>query len=338
MIRGMGLYGPDRVVAETVAGAETDSATLTARLTDLRTRCAALPGGFVWLGLFEPVDAELDLITTVFGLSRLLVDDAANAQQRAKFEIDRDGHGLVVMKTLDYVDATSDIHTGQLAVFVGVDFVITVRYGQIGDLSTLRQRVGDEPRLREHGPYGVLYAVLDLVVDGYLAVVEEVGADIENLETEVFAGDPTVSTANSIYRLKRETVEARRAIVPLYSWAQDAVAERVPWTPDLLRPYFRDIGDHLLRAMDSVESADNLLMTLLMAATSLQDLQQNRDMRKISAWVAIAAVPTAVAAIYGMNFDDMPELHWRMGYPVVLAVMATACVFLFRAFKRSGWL
>jgi magnesium transporter len=184
----------------------------------------------------------------------------------------------------------------------------------------------------------VLYAVLDLAVDGYLAVTDEVGIDVEELESEVFAWERAARTTNSIYRLKRENVEIRRAISPLVVWAHDVVAERLEWVPDDLRPYFRDVGDHLLRVSDTVEATDNLLMAMLMASTSLQDLQQNQDMRKISAWVAIAAVPTVIAGIYGMNFDNMPELHERLGYPIILSLMAVICLALFTAFKRSGWL
>jgi magnesium transporter len=278
------------------------------------------------------------MVADVFGLPKLLVEDSANVNQRPKFELDEHGHGLALLKVLDYVDSTSDVLTGQLAVFVGPWFAITVRFGQIGDLRGIRQRLEESGELRGYGPVAVLYAVLDQVVDGYLVIADEVGQDVEQLETEVFAPEPQASTANRIYRLKRENIETRRAVGPLVLWAHDAVKEEVAWTPPGLRSYFRDIGDHVLRAHDAVESADNLLMTMLMAQTALQDLQQNRDMRKISAWVAIAAVPTAIAAIYGMNFEVMPELDQPWGYPAVLGVMALTCVLLFRAFKRSGWL
>ena len=279
------------------------------KLREFKEQCLATPGAFIWLGLFEPTRAELEMVTDVFELPRLQVEDAANTAQRPKFEIDDNGHGLALLKMLDYVDSTSDVITGQLAVFVGPWFAITVRFGQIGDLRNIRQRLASSPELRAQGPVAVLYTVIDLAVDGYLVVSDEVSADVENLETEVFTSDRTATTTNSIYLLKRENVEIRRAVGPLVIWAHDAVGERLAWVPTGLLAYFRDIGDHLLRVGDTVESTDGLLMTMLMASTSLQDLQQNRDMRKISAWVAIAAVPTAIAAIYGMNFDYMPELH-----------------------------
>ena len=308
------------------------------KLRELKKQCQSADGGFVWLGLFEPTKAELDMVAEVFELPKLQVEDAANKAQRAKFEFDANGHGLAILKTLDYVDSTSDVLTGQLAVFIGSWFAITVRFGQIGDLRPTRGRLEDSAELRGHGSVSVLYAVLDLAVDGYLSVSDEVSFDVENLESSVFSQESIGTTANSIYRLKRENVEIRRAVSPLVMWAHDAVAGRVGWVPDGLRPYFRDIGDHVLRASDAVEATDNLLMTMLTASTSLQDLQQNRDMRKISAWVAIAAVPTAVAAIYGMNFTQMPELDQPWGYPAVLGFMGVVCVLLFRAFKRSGWL
>jgi magnesium transporter len=308
------------------------------KLRELRQECLAQDGAFVWLGLFEPTRAELDMVADVFELPKLLVEDAANTAQRPKFELDDEGHGLALLKTLDYVDSTSDVLTGQLGVFIGEWFAITVRFGQIGDLRGIRQRLEASAELRSYGPVSVLYAVLDLAVDGYLTVTDEVVDDVESLEAQVFAIDRASATTNGIYRLKRENVEVRRAVAPLVTWAHEGVEGRHAWVPPGLAPYFRDIGDHILRASDAVDAADNLLMAMLMASTSLQDLQQNKDMRKISAWVAIAAVPTAIAAIYGMNFDVMPELDQPWGYPAVLGVMAVTCVLLFRAFKRSGWL
>jgi len=304
----------------------------------LKDRCLSTPGSFVWLGLFEPTRAELQMVARVFELPKLQVEDAANASQRPKVEIDNDGQGLVVLKVLDYIEPTSDVNTGQVAVFIGPWYAITVRYGAIGDLRAIRRRMAENQELRSQGPIAVLYGVLDLAVDSYLSASDEVSTDVEILETDVFSVDHSLGTPDTIYRLKRENVEIRRAVGPLVGLGHDLVREQVAWVPPTLKAYFRDIGDHLLRADDAVESVDNLLMTMLMAATSLQDLQQNSDMRKISAWVAIAAVPTAIAAIYGMNFDFMPELHERWGYPAVLLVMGGACLLLFRAFKKSGWL
>lgn len=334
------MYSPDAVIDidDVRSWQEPGDGHPEPKLAGLRERCAAIPGSFVWLGLFEPTHDELVMIERVFDLSHLQVEDAANPEQRAKFDFDHRGHGLVILKVLDYVEHSSDVHTGQVAVFVGDWFVITVRFGQIGDLRGIRARLEESADLRGRGPISVLYAVTDKVVDEYVAVVDEIGIDIEDLEATVFQAGGRRDNADRIYRLKRENIEIRRAVGPLVQVAHDLVEESVAWIPEHLRDYFRDIGEHVLRVHDAVEGADNLLMTMLMASTSLQDLQQNKDMRKISAWVAIAAVPTMIAGIYGMNFDNMPELHWEYGYFVVFGLMLTACGLIYRAFRRSGWL
>ncbi len=340
MIRGMGLYGADSALAlQDVRSWEMPGDSPVApKLLDLKEQCKAKPGSFVWLGLFEPTKAELATVANVFELSPLQVEDAANDAQRPKVEVGPGGRIFVIAKVLDYIERSSDVQTGQLAVFIGPWFAVTVRFGQIGDLRGIRERLEDSADLRAHGSIAVLYSVLDRIVDGYLTVTDEIAQDIEDVETEVFSGIPSDNNANRIYRLKRENVEIRRAVSPLVPFAQSWVTDSTTWIPDDMVPYFRDIGEHMLRASDSTDSSDNLLMTMLMVSTSLQDLQQNRDMRKISSWVAIAAVPTMIAGIYGMNFDYMPELHQPWGYPTILLVMGTACSALYRAFKRSGWL
>ena len=340
MIRGMGLYGAEgNVELDDVRSWEAaGDSQVEPKLLALKERCEAAPGSFVWLGLFEPSRAELALVADVFDLEHLQVEDAANDAQRPKVEVGRGGTVFMIAKVLDYLEDSSDVQTGQLAIFIGPWFAVTVRFGQIGDLRGIRSRLENAPDLRAHGPICVLYSVLDLIVDGYLVVTDEIAQDIEDVETGVFSGVSASDNANRIYRLKRENVEIRRAVSPLVPIAHTWVSESMTWIPTDMRPYFRDIGEHLLRASDATESSDNLLMTMLMVSTSLQDLQQNKDMRKISAWVAIAAVPTMIAGIYGMNFDYMPELHQPWGYPAVLLLMGTACFSLYRAFKRSGWL
>ena len=328
----MGLYSAAGVIPATGAynWQEPGDPHLRTALHELVTQCRENADSFIWLGVFEPTKPEMELIAEAFELPHLQVEDAANPQQRAKIELDESGHGLAIIKLLDYVESTSDVHTGQLAIFIGSWFVVTVRHGSIGQLDDIRHRIETNPTLRAHGTLSVFYAILDAVVDRYLSVSDSVAEDVEVVETDVFAQSSIASNANRIYRLKRENVEIRRAIVPLLITAHDfSQGDRM---------YIQDIGDHLLRVSDSVDTSDNLLMTMLVASTSLQDLQQNKDMRKISAYVAIAAVPTMIAAIYGMNFDNMPELHESYGYPVVLGVMGIICVFLFRAFKKSGWL
>jgi len=337
MIRGLGFYSPD-LAEDVLQGRELTGQQALPEIAALEDRCRAVRGSFLWLGLHEPSRAELEQVGARFDIPHLLLEDAANPEQRAKVELNDDGHGLVILKVLDYIESTSDVVTGQVAILVGSWFVITVRFGPIKDLHPIRERIAGSPNLRSIGPASVLYAVADRTVDEYIVVADEVSIDVENLEAEVFRQGKLGTAADRIYRLKRENVEIRRAASPLSGFAHDLSGHQPQWIPEELRPYFRDIGDHLLRVLDSVESADNLLLTLLMANTSLQDLQQNRDMRKISAWVAIAAVPTMIAGIYGMNFDFMPELRWHYGYPLILAVIVLVDVYLFSRFRREKWL
>ena len=336
----MGVYSPDGVVPidDIRSWQQPGDGHPAPKLEGLKATCDEHPESFVWLGLFEPTKDELDMITRVFDLSHLQVEDAGNPNQRAKFDFESDGHGLAVIKVLDYYEPSSDVNTGQIAIFVGSWFVITVRFGQVGDLQGLRQRLEKSPHLRAIGPVSVLYAVFDKVVDEYIAVSDEVSIDVEELEQSVFEPGKRVEYADRIYRLKRENVEIRRAVNPLVVIAHDFMQEDIEWIPGEIRAYFRDVGEHIMRVHDAVEGADTMLLTMLMAATSQQDLQQNKDMRKISAWVAIAAVPTMIAGIYGMNFDNMPELHWKYGYFMILTVMGTTCGLLYRAFRKSGWL
>lgn len=342
----MGWYHADGAVAADQsatdqAAAEEEAEALgtgPVALGELKVRCESNPGSFVWIGLFEPTREELQDVADAFGLDQLQVEDAANPHQRAKVEFGDEGEVFALLKLLDYTAVTSDVETGQVAIFVGSWYAVTVRHGSIGDLTIVRARLAASPTLRAHGPYGVLYGVMDSAVDAYVLVMDEITDDVSEVETEVFAATPGHASPQLIYNLKRENQEVRRAVSPLVVPAHMFVNLDFEAVPHGLKQYFRDIGEHVLRVFDAVESADNLLMTLLMASTSLQDLQQNKDMRKISAWVAIAAVPTMIAGIYGMNFDQMPELHENWGYPAVLALMGGACLLIFRAFKKSGWL
>jgi len=313
-----------------------DAAMLTAELTDLYAKACAQPRQFVWIGLFEPSRAELALVQRVFDLDQLQVDDAANHQQRPKVELG-DRSALVILKLLSYYEQTSDVETGQISIFVGEHFIITVRFGPLGELTAIRRGLETDTQMLSMGPLAVAHAIMDATVDGYLAVADEVNRDVEQLEESVFSPQRT-NDAEGIYRVKRENLEMRRAVAPLVPIAHSLVRDQISDIPAALQPFFRDLGDHVLRVADQAETNDQLLMTLLMASTSRQDLQQNADMRRISAWVAIAAVPTMIAGIYGMNFDSMPELRWRFGYLMVLTLMGGVCFSLYRAFRRSGWL
>jgi magnesium transporter len=308
-------------------------------------RAAGAPGDFLWIGLKDPTQAEFDEVDDELQLHPLAVEDAIKGRQRAKVE-HYGSSVFVVLKPLRYVEESSDIETGELMCFVGDRFIVTVRRGEALPLAGLRQRLESDPTMMRRGPMAVLHAIVDGVVDGYRLIDAEVSADLDAIETGVFSGDDTDSS--TIYRLKREVLEFRRAAAPLaapiMALHQD---EGSAITDAELRLQFRDVSDHLHAVIDHVESYDRLLTDVLGAHLAQVTVQQNNDMRRISAWVAIAAVPTMIAGVYGMNFDYMPELSasvgiggrdFHYGYFVVLGLMAVACSALYRAFKRSGWL
>ena len=265
------------------------------------------------------------------------MEDAVSGRQRVKVE----RYGATVfaaIKTLAYVEETSDIETGEIMIFLGDHFVVTVRRGDVAPLAPVRRLLEADPEhLATEGVAGVLHAVLDAVVDTYLEIDVEVANDLDEIEESVFGSNDTAHSG-AIYRLKREVLEFRRAAGPLTPAVTWLASEEGPVTSAELRLRFRDVSDHLLRVSDHIETYDRLLSDIFNAHLAQISIQQNNDMRKISAWVAIAAVPTMLAGVYGMNFDHMPELHWSFGYPLIVGVMVLACLALHRAFRRSGWL
>jgi magnesium transporter len=291
-------------------------------------------GTFVWLGVVEPSEEEFKAIGAEFGLHELAVEDAVRAHQRPKVEEYGDTIHVVV-KTARYVDREEVIEVGEVSVFVAPDFVITVRHGN-ADLAPARQRLERRPDLLEHGPGAVLYAVVDHLVDRYMEAAQGFDEDVREVELQVFGEgqNPT----ERIYKLEREVLEFQAATAPLAEELEDLCRCNYVVIPEALHEYFRDVEDHLRRVTIRIESFRQLLDSALEANLTQVSMRQNEDMRKISAWVAIAAVPTMVAGIYGMNFDHMPELEWRFGYPLVLATVLTACLYLYWRFKRSGWL
>ncbi|TPG17967.1 magnesium/cobalt transporter CorA [Pedococcus bigeumensis] len=295
------------------------------------------PHAFLWIGLKNPTDAEFDLVNDELKLHPLAVEDAVKGNQRPKVEL-YDNTIFVVMKTLRYIEETSDVETGEVMLFVGDRFVVTVRRGEANPLAGVRHALEGNADALRFGAIAVVHAVMDSLVDNYVSIDAELQKDLEEIEASVFTGANRVSSA-TIYRLKREVLEFRRAAVPLAAplkMLHDG--SRSPLPQKEVRLLFRDVADHLLRVIDHVESYDRLLTDILNAHLAQITVQQNSDMRKISAWVAIAAVPTMIAGIYGMNFDNMPELKWHYGYFIVVGVMATACLGLYRAFRKSGWL
>jgi magnesium transporter len=305
-------------------------------------RAAREQGGFVWLGLYEPTEEELGAIAARYDLHPLAVEDAVFAHQRPKLERYDDAL-FMVLKTATYVEheeltATSEVvDTGEVMVFLGPHYVITVRHGHHGELGDLRHRLEEQHDLLCLGPAAVLYAVADLVVDTFVDVSGAVEDDVDELEASVFSPSRT-DDIGRLYQLKRELMSLRRAVSPLEVPLQKLAERQIDVVPDAMRSYFRDVLDHAIRVRDQVAGLDELLTSILQASLARTSMADNEDMRKISAWAGIIAVPTAIAGIYGMNFEHMPELDTQYGYPVVLLVIALACFLLHRGFKRNGWL
>ncbi|WP_320772763.1 magnesium and cobalt transport protein CorA [Streptomyces sp. CRN 30] len=312
-------------------------------LVDAVKRVRSRRDGFVWLGLHEPTDEEFAGIAELFDLHPLAVEDAVEAHQRPKVE--RYGETLfAVFKTVCYVEheeltATSEVvSTGELMVFTGRDFVVTVRHGSHGSLGPLREELEADPRQLAKGPSAVLHAVADHVVDDFLTAIDAVQADVDHVETAVFAEDGARLDPGRIYQLKRELLELKRAVVPLGRPLEELATRPMRVIDPEIQAYFRDVSDHLSRAAEQLAAFDELLNSILQAHLAQVTVAQNADMRKITAWAAIVAVPTMVCGVYGMNFDHMPELRWRYGYGLVLGVIALACLALHRGFRRNDWL
>ena len=300
-------------------------------------------GGFVWLGLYEPSEAELGAIAGRYGLHPLAVEDAVYAHQRPKLDHYDDGI-FMVLKTATYVEheeltATSEVvETGEIMVFLGANYVITVRHGDHGALTDLRRSLEEQRDLLRLGPSAVLYGVADHVVDDFVTVAAAVEDDVDELEASVFSSLRTPDDIGRLYQLKRELMSLRKAVSPLELPLQRLADRQVDVVPESMRSYFRDVEDHAIRVRDQVAGLDELLTSILQASLARTSQADNEDMRKISAWAGIIAVPTAIAGIYGMNFRFIPELEWRWGYPLVLLIITVACVMLYRGFKRNGWL
>lgn len=321
-------------------------ATLAETYRELRDQ----PSGMAWIGLARPTEAELLSLAAEFDLHPLSVEDAMEAHQRPKLE--RYGDTLfVVLRAARYLDAPEEVDFGELHVFVGPDFVLTVRHGAAPDLSAVRRRMEETPELLKLGPEAVLYAILDAVVDGYEPVVAGVQIDIDEIETEVFRGDPEVS--RRIYELSREMVEFQRATRPLVGMLHGLMAGFSKYgTDEELQRYLRDVADHVTHTSERVDGFRQALTEILTVNATLVTQQQNAEMRalaeagfeqneeikRISSWAAILFAPTLVGTIYGMNFTHMPELHWVLGYPFAIALMGIICTSLYVIFKRRDWL
>ena len=294
------------------------------------------PDCFTWIGLYEPTEDEFESIRSEFALHPLAVEDAIHAHERPKLEVYGD-MVFIVLKTARYVDPTEVIKLGEILIFLGHDYVITVRHGEASELGGVRRRLEEEPELLQHGPGAVLHAIVDRVVDDYGPALAGLSEDIDQVEDQVFS-ENRHNAAERIYKLKREVLQFEHAVGPLVDPVDRLARGKYAVIHPEVRTYFRDVNDHLLRAHDQLESFRDLLTSVLQANLTQVNLRQNEDMRRISAWVAIGVVPTAIAGIYGMNFEHMPELDWSFGYPAALLLMLCVCSFLFWRFKRAGWL
>jgi magnesium transporter len=308
------------------------------------------PDGMAWIGLYRPEKHEVASLADEFELHELAVEDAIVAHQRPKLE--RYGDVLfVVLRPARYLDESEEVEFGEVHVFVGPDFVVTVRHSEAPDFGAVRRRLESQPDLLRRGPEAVLYAIVDKVVDGYYPVVAGVGNDIDEIETEVFSGDALVS--RRIYELSREVTEFQRATRPLVDMLQALSAGFAKYGVDEeLQAYLRDVDDHLTQICERIDEFRQLLRDMLTVNTTVVAQQQNEEMKnlaeaanaqneevkKISAWAAILFAPTLIGTIYGMNFEHMPELEWVIGYPMALLLMALTCVTLYTVFKRRDWL
>ncbi|MFD0691954.1 magnesium and cobalt transport protein CorA [Actinomadura fibrosa] len=321
-----------------------------ASLADTYRELEHVDGGMAWIGLYRPSDAQLSSLAEQFGLHELALEDAIVAHQRPKLE--RYGDTLfVVLRAARYLDDAEEVDFGELHVFIGADFVLTVRHSESPDLGVVRRRLEDEPDLLARGPEAVLYAILDAVVDGYAPVVAGLQNDIDEIETEVFGGDPAVS--RRIYELSREVIEFQRATRPLMDILAALSAGFDKYGVDEeMRRHLRDVQDHAITVVERVDGfRQNLQDILTVNATLVGQAQneemkhlteasyaQNEEVKRISAWAAILFAPTLIGTIYGMNFDHMPELHWTLGYPLALVLMGVVCGVLYTVFKRRDWL
>ena len=300
------------------------------------------PDTFVWIGLYEPNEPLLRKIQEEFGLHDLAIEDALSAHQRPKVER-YDNSVFIVLRTSQIDDPhpgkPCDVRYGEVHIFLGRNFVVTVRHGYATSFTPVRTRAESTPELLKQGPAFVVYALMDFIVDQYFPIVDALGEELEALEQRVFTQPFSRRTTKQIYKLKRDLIALKRVVAPVIELSARIIRfEDETLVPSQSRPYFRDVYDHTLRINDMIDSVRDLLGTALEAHLSLVSVSQNEDTRRLAAWAAIFAVPTAIAGIYGMNFDSMPELRWSFGYPLVLALIFGLCGFLYWRFKKAKWL
>ena len=293
-------------------------------------------GGFAWIGLYRPTEDELQAVAKEFDLPPLAVEDALAGHQRSKIE--KYGSMLfVVLRPADYVDETEKVEFGEVHLFLGDDFVITVRHFESPDLARVRRRLEGDAALLAHGPIAALYGILDEIVDEYAPVIAGLEDDIDEIEDQLFSGDRGVS--RRIFELSTEVMHFQRAVDPLRDVVSSLLQGLLAHEADEgLRDAFRDIEDHIIRVTERAAGFRQILQNALTVHTTLVAQQQNDEVKKISGWAAILFAPTLVGTVYGMNFRVMPELRWTLGYPFALLLMLVMGVGLYVVFKRKGWI
>jgi magnesium transporter len=291
--------------------------------------------GVAWIGLYRPTQEEFSSVSEEFGLHGLAIEDATEAHQRPKLE-HYGGSLFIVLKPARYLDEEERVEFGEIHIFVGEDFVITVRHSETPDVGAVRRSLEADPELLRRGPEAILHAIMDRVVDDYMPVVDGLENDIEEIEAEVFGGNPGVS--RRIYELSREVTQFQRATEPLADVLGGMIQEETTDVDPEVRRYLRDVQDHLLQVTERLAGFRELLQNILSVNLTLSSLAQNEEVKKISAWAAILFAPTLIGTIYGMNFRYMPELNWFFGYPFALLLMALISLTLYLVFKHRGWL
>lgn len=295
---------------------------------------------FVWIGLHDPTAETIREVQEAFDLHELAIEDAFAEHQRAKVESYGNDSVFVVVRTAKLTDYT--IRYGTTAIFMGKQYIITIRQGASHSYQSVRDYCHRRPEKMRMGPIFVLHAILDFVVDNYLPITDKLGRYLREQEREIFSEDFDKQTLRNMYELKSQLVHMRAVILPVQDICNFFINHKkedfLPNFPNQAKPYFRDVNDHLLRALDAVNGLNEMLSVAMDTYMAVVTMGQNEVVRKLAAWAGILAVPTAIAGVYGMNFDNMPELHWQYGYFIVLLVTLTICSLLYYRFKKSSWL
>jgi magnesium transporter len=294
------------------------------------------PDCFVWVALREPDAAKLDEMKAQFDLHPLAVEDARHGHQRPKIE--EYGDSLFVVLHMAELDSAGEVRIGELDVFVGPNYILSVRTGAEKGFQDVRARTEREPDMLKHGSSYVLYALMDAAVDRYFPVLQALETELETIEERIFAGDNARANLRALYRLKQKLVTMKHAVAPLLESVGRLFGGRVPQVCADLQEYFRDISDHLVRLNQTIDSIRDMVITAISVNLSMITLEESQTMKQLAAYAALIAVPTLIAGIYGMNFQHMPEIDWLFGYPAVLAAMALIDAYLFKKLRKAGWL